>query len=205
MRTDVPSPLGAKANTEMGDVVAATLNSPSALWRLTRVVGAAVLVSALALLVIFRQAHPNIGGLAPGAPLPPIAAEGWIHGPPPTMDELRGRVVVIDAWATWCGPCRREAPRLAKLHARYRDRGVVFLGLTDEGAESLPAIEAFLRGTGVTWPNGYGAGETLARFQHEGIPAVWVVGRDGTIVWNFDSSGEIEDGIEKALAGPSAP
>lgn len=177
-------------------------NIPSRILQFTRVVGTAVLVAAAILLVIWRQARPQWGGLKPGESIPALHASGWINGPPLNNDELKGRIVVIDAWATWCGPCRAKAPHLAEIHRRYKDQGVVFIGLTDEGAESLPAIEQFIKESGISWPNGFGAGQTLAAFQHEGIPAVWVVGRDGHVVWNSDSPGEIEDGIERALAAP---
>ena len=61
-------------------------------------------------------------------------------------------------------------------------------------------IEEFVSEVGIEWPNGFGASQTLLEFQAEYIPSVWVIGTDGKIVWNHDSRGTLEDGIEQALA-----
>lgn len=86
------------------------------------------------------------------------------------------------------------------MYDKYRDRDVVFIGLTSEGASSLSGIRKFLSETGVPWVNGYGARDTLAAFQNSYIPQMWVIGPDGRVVWNRASSGDLEDGIEQALA-----
>jgi thiol-disulfide isomerase/thioredoxin len=68
-----------------------------------------------------------------------------------TSDALRGRVVLVNVWATWCGPCRAEMPLLQRMYARHRDRGFVILGLSvDAGGEE--GVRAFLRERGVTYP-----------------------------------------------------
>ncbi|HWS54803.1 MAG TPA: TlpA disulfide reductase family protein, partial [Pyrinomonadaceae bacterium] len=93
------------------------------------------------------------------APPPPAAGPGapelkvneWIDQQPVTLADLRGRVVLLDFWATWCGPCRITIPKLNALHRKYKDRGLVILGLTEyygrgEGRELTPAEELqFLR------------------------------------------------------------
>jgi len=78
----------------------------------------------------------------------------------------------------------------------------VFIGLTSEDASALSDVKKFLRETGITWPNGYGAEKTIQGFKVSFIPAKWVIGRDGKVVWNQGSEGEFSDGIEKALAAP---
>lgn len=135
-----------------------------------------------------------------GTPMPPIKAMGWLNGPEPKPGELKGKVLVIDAWASWCGPCRREAPEMVHLHEKYHDQGVEFIGLTNETSESLSDMEAFLKDTGITWKNGYGAEETLAALGAEFVPMVWVVDRQRRIVWNRASSLTLEEGIRQALA-----
>lgn len=169
------------------------------LWQFTRVVGTAVLVAGAILLIIAQRAPTGRFGIGPGAEVPPLVAEGWINGPPPELEKLQGQVVVIDEWATWCGPCRRAAPHLVEVEAKFRDRGVQFIGMTRESGSDLPHVEEFIRDAKITWPNGYGAEETMAQFGSMGIPAVWVVGRDGKIAWNRGGKGELEDAIERAL------
>lgn len=169
---------------------------------LTLIVLVAVAVS-LALVAFMRigvRADP-IGGLAPGNPAPPLQASGWVNGTPPTAESLAGKVVVVDAWATWCYPCRMAAPHLVEVSKKFSGRDVVFLGLTSEDEESLPEIHQFIDETGIPWVNGYGpdAVETLGKLEAYAIPAVWVIGRDGVIVWNRDSRESLEDAIEVAL------
>ena len=87
-----------------------------------------------------------------------------------------------------------------QVHKQFQDDDVVFIGLTDEEAIDLPDIKKFLADTGVTWLNGYGAGETLEQFGHNYNPQLWVIGRDGHIAWNEESNATLEEGIATALA-----
>lgn len=141
---------------------------------------------------------PARGGLAIGETAPEIKATGWVNGEPPA--DLSGKVVVVDAWATWCMPCKIEAPHLVETYQMFADRDdVIFIGLTTEEEKSLPAINAFLDDVKITWSNGYGATETLQAFQADYIPSVWVINKQGKIIWNFDSTEEISDAISRAL------
>ena len=159
-------------------------------------------LAAIAFTLTFRQAlKPNhTPSELLSKPAPTIKAEGWLNGPGPTEDELRGKVIVLDAWAYWCGPCRAAAPELIALERKYRDRGVVFLGLTSEGEGELANSRRFIEATGITWPNGYGAVETLQALNAEFIPQMWVVNRGNRIVWDVSSNEPIEAAIDRALA-----
>jgi thiol-disulfide isomerase/thioredoxin len=134
-----------------------------------------------------------------GRPAPVIRAEGWLNGPGPTEDELQGKVVVLDAWAYWCEPCRRAAPEMLRLYEEYHPKGVVFLGLTIEGVRAHPQNRKFLDATGIPWPNGYGAVETLEELHADFIPQVWVINRQNQLVWDINSNESIEAVIERAL------
>lgn len=152
-----------------------------------------ILVATLAFAFAFSIRTPSVA--------PEIRAEGWLNGPGPTPESLHGRVIVLDAWAHWCGPCRAAAPELVKLHDRYADHGVVFLGLTGEGAEQDAANRKFLAATKITWPNGYGAVGTLSKLNANSIPRVWVIDRNYKIIWHSLTSSEpIEQAIDRALA-----
>jgi thiol-disulfide isomerase/thioredoxin len=164
-----------------------------------------IVVGALLLIVVISDGKKpglsKIGGIGPGEPAPAIEALGWINGEPPSPADRAGRIVVVDAWASWCVPCRRLAPELVRIHEKYAPRGVVFIGLTNEEKSALPEIERFLKAEGITWPNGYGAWKTMEEgFRSNAVPAIWVISADGKVVWNIDAEDSPQDAIERELA-----
>lgn len=167
-----------------------------------------LILGMLALVVIVAivgRGSRKRGGIALGAPAPQIAAAGWVNGAPPTPEFLKGKVVVLDVWATWCGPCRAAAPHMVSLYKKYKDKGVQFIGLTEEDSQAVPEIERFIKQVGIEWPNGYGAAQTASALGVEYIPFICVIDRNGTIVWTVDSGSELEEGIEVALARKTEP
>lgn len=140
------------------------------------------------------------GGLEVGKPAPKIEAAGWLNGEPPTAEQRKGKVVVVEAWASWCGPCRRAAPHMVRAYNKFHSHGVIFIGLTTQNASQISHMKRFLDDAGIAWPNGYGATNTLQAFQAEVIPLTWVIGRDGKVAWNSASKGTLEDAIAAALA-----
>ena len=136
----------------------------------------------------------NPGGLAvnedPGeievearqAPAFSVATLGG--GPVLTNDALRGRVVMIDFWSSWCPPCRAEARGLGSVHREYEGMPVEFLGMAiwDQTRGTLAYIEEFAIG----YPNGVDADGTMAvSFGVVGIPEKFFLSPDGTIVRKF--------------------
>ncbi len=159
----------------------------------------AIVVSLAAVLTILIRQTIEVDQFSTGTPAPKIQVAGWLNGPGPTAEELHGKVIVVDAWAFWCGPCRRQAPELVKLYEKYKDR-VVFIGLTSEGIEADERNREFLKQTKITWPNGYGAVQTLTELKAEFIPQRWVIDRKYNLVWNENSPESIEAAIDSALA-----
>jgi cytochrome c biogenesis protein CcmG, thiol:disulfide interchange protein DsbE len=97
------------------------------------------------------------------------------------LSEQRGRVVLVNFWASWCPPCHDEAPVLESAWRAYRDRGVVLVGVDVWDSEA--DARAFLRQYGVTYPNGPdGSGEILIDSGVTGIPETYFVDREGQLV-----------------------
>jgi len=96
------------------------------------------------------------------------------------LEEYRGQVVLINFWASWCGPCRIEMPVLDRLHQRYEDTGFAVLGINVEGDER-PARE-LLQKVPVTFPVLIDEGQTVSQlYRLEAMPSTVVVDRDGVV------------------------
>jgi hypothetical protein len=91
-------------------------------------------------------------------------------------------------------------PEMVSAYDKYKDRGVRFIGLTAEGAETLTETKAIVEKAKLPYPNGYGAADTVDALRVEMIPSVFVIGRDGRIIWHTDRPGTVEEAIESALA-----
>jgi cytochrome c biogenesis protein CcmG/thiol:disulfide interchange protein DsbE len=135
-------------------------------------------------------------GKAPDFSLPLLGQEGTF-----TLSEQRGKVVVINFWGSWCGPCRLEAPMLQRVYEDYQDLGVVFVGMDVKDIES-DALE-YIAEFGITYPNVMDIGGKMEdAYRTEGVPETFVVGKDGNIVKFFYAQPREEDlraAIEKAL------
>jgi peroxiredoxin len=97
-----------------------------------------------------------------------------------TMKEQRGKVVVLNFWATWCPPCRKEMPDLEKLYQQFKDQGLVILAISDEDAGK---VRPFIAQQMVTYPILLDPGRKVNElFQIEGIPKTFVYDRNGKLV-----------------------
>ncbi|MBI2847970.1 MAG: TlpA family protein disulfide reductase [Chloroflexi bacterium] len=98
-----------------------------------------------------------------------------------TLSDLKGKPVVINFWASWCPPCREEAPILEEVWRRYRDKGVAFIGVDIQDTEA--DARAYLEEFGVTYPNGPDIGGRITiDYGVGGIPVTFFVNREGLIV-----------------------
>lgn len=97
-----------------------------------------------------------------------------------TLSALRGKVVLLDFWATWCGPCRMVMPTLQKLHEEYADRGLLVYGVNNEEAT---LVREFLGENGYTFPTLRDPrSSAFMLYQAQSIPTTVLVGRDGIVV-----------------------
>lgn len=112
---------------------------------------------------------------APDFDLPRLSGSGRL-----ALHSLRGRVVVMNFWASWCTACRHEAPALDALAGRYRGTDVAFVGV-DHGDEAASA-RSFVQRYGVTYPSVVDGSDTLlGTYGAVGLPITYVIGRDGRI------------------------
>ena len=123
--------------------------------------------------------HPMPQSLE-GRPMPRLQVKNWI-GEPTDLDDLRGKVVVIDFWATWCGPCVRSIPHNIQLVDKYRDEDLVFIGVHDskKGFNQAPALAERL---GINYPVGVDdAGISQRAWRLPFWPMYAVVDRQGIV------------------------
>ena len=109
-----------------------------------------------------------------------INAKGWINAEGASLEKLKGKVVIVEFWATWCPPCRASIPHLVELRNKLDKSKVEIIGLTDE---PLSKVENFAKEMKMNYIVGYGSTSGDA-YGVTGIPHAFVIGADGKIAWD---------------------
>jgi cytochrome c biogenesis protein CcmG, thiol:disulfide interchange protein DsbE len=166
---------------------------------------AAVLVVALLLALlgwqVFRtDQKPNVGHAAPLFTLPHLGSDAEL-----SLASLRGKAVVLNFWASWCNPCKGEAPLLEEAWKRYKDEGVVVLGVDAQDFEV--DAQRFVDNAGITYPIVRDKhGSTLGHYGVTGFPETWFIDARGRIVGDHIvgplTEEELEKNIKAALGEP---
>jgi cytochrome c biogenesis protein CcmG/thiol:disulfide interchange protein DsbE len=144
------------------------------------------------------QEKASAGPTAPDFSLPDLSENMT------TLEQYRGRVVVVDFWATWCPPCKMSIPELVKVQKQYRDKGLVVLGISldDPGRAGDEYLRAF--------KDDYNINYTVLRFNNQvlldyfgfetpAIPTMFLIDREGKVIGKF--VGFRPGALEKALKG----
>jgi thiol-disulfide isomerase/thioredoxin len=155
---------------------------------------------------------PAVTAAPPALPeLPPpitVAPLKDVKGASFKLADSFGKVMVVNLWATWCGPCRQEIPQLVKLHKEFASRGVEMIGLTTENPDaSAEKVRKFIQDFQIDYRIGWAPPDVAAALMqgHNAIPQTIVISRDAFIVKHFvgfspaNTSAELKHVLEDAL------
>jgi len=138
-------------------------------------------VGILASLLVWKLTHqtppPKVGAPAPAFSLPRLTGDGEV-----SLSSFRGKTVVLNFFASWCRPCKQEAPDLESVWRRNRSKGLVVLGV--DSGDTRGAARDFLSAHGVTYPIVFDPAEELAlgAYALPGLPVTYVINSAGRIV-----------------------
>lgn len=128
-----------------------------------------------------------------------------MDGQPFALTSEKGNVVLVNLWATWCGPCRMEIPELEKLHQRYSSRGFKVIGVSVDEGDAAP-VKQFVADEKITYPIVLDPEGKLANvLQTTVLPTSFILDRNGKILWRQvgalmpDEVAAVESVIDKAL------
>ena len=104
-----------------------------------------------------------------------------ITGRDVTLSSYKGKVILLNLWATWCGPCKIEIPGFVNLYKKYQPRGLVILGLSVD--DTVAQLKPFIEKLKVNYPilRGEGRKDVEQAYPWQGLPVTFVIGRDGTL------------------------
>ena len=160
------------------------LSSRKRRWEIVMLVSLAAGI----LWTVFSRVPSTVGAPLSSSPSPregffaPDFTLDTLQGEQVKLSDLRGKIVVINFWATWCLPCRKETPALEKVYEQYQDSNVVILGVNLTDQDSLNDVTAFVQEFGLTYPILLDRnGRISLLYQIEGLPTTFFVNREGII------------------------
>jgi len=138
--------------------------------------------------------------LAVGSPFPDFS-ETDVAGKPISIASRKGKVVLIDFWATWCGPCRAELPNVLAAYKKYHDQGFEIIGVSLD--QDQAKLTGFIKSMNMTWPqyfDGQGWQNKLAvKYCIEAIPATFLLDREGKIIGKNLRGEDLAAAVAKAV------
>ncbi len=176
----------------------------TARWPCARRAGGRLLLAGLcAALIAGGAAAAGMGKPIPtGQLFPNITGNDAITGRPVALHDLHGKVVIIYFWATWCGPCKVESPRLKALYDKHKDDGLAVLAVSND--RQVDALKRYVEQHKLPWPQIHDAkGELLGRFGVTGIPMFYILGRDGKVLAGGHQLAPIQGIVPWALKQPA--
>ena len=125
-----------------------------------------------------------------------------------SLASLRGQVVLLNTWATWCSPCRKEMPAFEALHREYRDQGLAVVGVNIDEGQADEQVARYVEGKGIDFPIWRDPENRFAkRFRVLGVPETFLVNREGVIVrhWQGPIDPHAPDNLTSIQAALAAP
>jgi peroxiredoxin/TolA-binding protein len=117
------------------------------------------------------------------------------------LDRFKGKVVLLDFWATWCAPCKAEMPNLRRLHKKYKDKGFEIVGISLD--QSRQAFDRYVAQNNIEWPQHFdGRGyynEVAMKYKIRAIPATFLIDREGKLRYRSIRGPAVEEAVEKLL------
>lgn len=158
-----------------------------AVRRLSRTAVALAVVSSLVTMGCKAREQSDAGAtdgrVEVGAPMPAYAAVS-LDGDSVSLAGLRGKVTLLNVWATWCHPCRTEIPELQAIHERYRANGLELIGVSVDTDGTDDVIRSFMRDFKMTFPVWRDPDDRIsARFLIVGVPATFLIDKAGVLRW----------------------
>lgn len=99
-----------------------------------------------------------------------------------TLSSLRGKVVLVNVWASWCPPCKAEMPAMERVYQTYKDQGFVILGVDSTSQDAISRVESFVKENQITFPILLDkSGEVSALYRVQSLPSSFFIGPDGVI------------------------
>jgi peroxiredoxin len=166
-----------------------------------------------------ETSQPKIVPANPAAPAPAVASMALpatvrdaelkaVSGAPIKLADYSGKVVVVNLWATWCGPCRSEIPELVKLYREFRPKGLEVVGLSTENPEaSAEGVRQFVSDFSMNYRVGWATSEVAVTLMNNrnAIPQSFVISRDGRVLTRFvgfnamETPTKLRKAVEEAL------
>jgi peroxiredoxin len=150
--------------------------------------------------MMFRDAVNKMLGTTIGSKAPEIVLPSP-DGKEIALSSLRGKVVLIDFWASWCGPCRKEMPNVVRAYAKYKSKGFEIYGVSLD-KEKGNWVEA-IKEEGITWPQVsdllYWQSSVISLYAIEGIPYTVLLDREGTIIAKNLRGEELDEKLAEVL------
>lgn len=119
------------------------------------------------------------------------------------LEKNKGKVVILDLWATWCLPCRKEIPGLISLYKKYKDRGLEIIGIAFD-KNGLKVVPPFVKKMGINYPVYLGGDDIGPAYNLEAYPTTIIYDKDGSVVnqqTGYVSEQEFDDELSKLLKG----